>query len=91
MIHWDPVAKTALSDDEVVHKQVQGQLCYVRYAVSGRTQGTRNHRDHNTLGRFIAALCVHLEVPRYQRVHSRPVQVHMVYRTTPILKDTYGT
>src|SRR5687768_694580 len=33
MIHWDPQAKTALSDEEVEYKEVQARLFYVKYYV----------------------------------------------------------
>ncbi len=33
MVHWDPEAKTSLSDEEVLHKDVQAKLYYVRYEV----------------------------------------------------------
>src|SRR6476469_4799474 len=35
MINWDPAAKTALSDEEVEYRDVQGTLYYVRYNVVG--------------------------------------------------------
>src|SRR5215213_11579395 len=34
MINWDPAAKTALSDEEVEHRDVQGKLYYVKYRIS---------------------------------------------------------
>jgi valyl-tRNA synthetase len=40
MINWDPAAKTALSDEEVEYKELQGKLYYVKYFVadaSGKT------------------------------------------------------
>src|SRR3954469_8158196 len=33
MIHWDPSAKTALSDEEVEHKDIQGRLYHVKYFI----------------------------------------------------------
>ncbi len=33
MVNWDPQGKTALSDEEVIYKEVNSRLCYVRYAV----------------------------------------------------------
>ena len=35
MVNWDPVGKTALSDDEVIHKDVQSKLYYIKYAIEG--------------------------------------------------------
>ena len=33
MVNWDPAAKTALSDEEVIHKEQQGKLYYIRYEI----------------------------------------------------------
>ena len=33
MVNWDPVGKTALSDEEVIHKEVNSKLTHVRYAL----------------------------------------------------------
>ena len=41
MVHWDPVAQTALSDEEVIHTEENGKLYYVRYEVLG-TDGDAN-------------------------------------------------
>lgn len=35
MVHWDPAAKTALSDEEVIYKESQGKLYYLRYKIEG--------------------------------------------------------
>ncbi len=34
MVNWDPQGKTAVSDEEVIRKEVNQKLCYIRYAVS---------------------------------------------------------
>src|SRR5690606_38828315 len=33
MVNWDPSAKTALSDEEVIYKEVQGKLYYLKYEI----------------------------------------------------------
>jgi valyl-tRNA synthetase len=33
MVNWDPKAKTAISDEEVIHKEQEGKLYYLRYLV----------------------------------------------------------
>src|SRR5882757_1229621 len=35
MVNWNPERKTALSDEEVIHKEVQSKLYYIRYKVVG--------------------------------------------------------
>lgn len=42
MIHWDPSAKTALSDEEVEYRDVQGKLYYVKYSVKRETANVNN-------------------------------------------------
>ena len=37
MVNWDPLGKTALSDEEVIHKEVNSRLVYVRYAIVDAT------------------------------------------------------
>ena len=39
MVNWDPKALTALSDEEVIHKEVNGKLYYLRYMIEGDTDG----------------------------------------------------
>jgi valyl-tRNA synthetase len=33
MVNWDPAGLTAVSDEEVIHKEVQSKLTYVRYVI----------------------------------------------------------
>ena len=35
MVNWDPKAKTALSDEEVIYKEVQSKLYYIKYRIEG--------------------------------------------------------
>lgn len=35
MINWDPIAQTALSDEEVEYKDGEGKLYYIKYKVAG--------------------------------------------------------
>jgi len=38
MVNWDPKAQTAVSDEEVIHKEVQSKLYHVRYQVEGTSE-----------------------------------------------------
>jgi valyl-tRNA synthetase len=48
MINWDPVAKTALSDEEVEHRDVQGKLYYVKYEILTGEQPAGSETPHNS-------------------------------------------
>ncbi|MEL6152655.1 MAG: valine--tRNA ligase, partial [Bacteroidota bacterium] len=89
MIHWDPVGKTALADEEVIHKAVQGQLYYLRYAVVGNEDAVTiaTTRPETLLGD--TAVCVHPDDPRYQHLHGQQVLVPIVNRPVPVIPDAY--
>ncbi|MHA7877487.1 MAG: valine--tRNA ligase [Bacteroidota bacterium] len=89
MIHWDPVGRTALSDDEVVYKEVQAKLYYVRYAVIGCDEHVTvaTTRPETILGD--TAVCVHPQDTRYQHLKGRQVLVPLANRPIPIIVDTY--
>ncbi len=89
MIHWDPVGQTALSDEEVIYKEVQGQLYYLRYAVIGSNEHITiaTTRPETILGD--TAVGVHPEDTRYQHLHGQQVMVPLVNRPIQIIADTY--
>lgn len=89
MVHWDPVGKTALSDDEVIHKEAQGHLYYIRYAVVGSEEHVTiaTTRPETILGD--TAICIHPEDTRYQHLKGQQVFVPLVNRPIPIIEDTY--
>ena len=89
MIHWDPVGKTALSDDEVLYKKTQGQLYHLRYAVMDSEEYVTiaTTRPETILGD--TAVCVHPKDPRYQHLHGKQVIVPLVNRPVPIVADPY--
>ncbi len=49
MINWDPVAKTALSDEEVEHRDVQGKLYYVKYFIKDDSWQMTDDRSNLTI------------------------------------------
>ncbi|MBA2406496.1 MAG: valine--tRNA ligase, partial [Chitinophagales bacterium] len=63
MIHWDPSAKTALSDEEVIYKEVKSKLCFIRYKIdtlskttTGRSDETDSESNQNNLYITIATV-----------------------------------
>lgn len=89
MINWDPLGKTALSDDEVVYRIVATQLYYIRYAVVGSDQQVviATTRPETILGD--TAICIHPADTRYQYLQGKQVLVPIVNRAIPIITDTY--
>lgn len=89
MIHWDPVGKTALSDDEVIHQSVQGKLYHVRYAIAGTEDYVTiaTTRPETILGD--TAICIHPNDERYQHLHGQQAVVPLVNRPIPIIADDY--
>jgi len=89
MIHWDPVSRTALADDEVIYKETQTKLYYIRYTVVGCDEQVTiaTTRPETILGD--TAICVHPQDTRYQHLHGQEVFVPLVNRAIPIIVDTY--
>lgn len=89
MINWDPVGRTALSDDEVVYRVVASKLYYIRYAVAYSDQHVviATTRPETILGD--TAMCIHPDDTRYQHLKGKQVLVPIVNRAIPVIADTY--
>ena len=105
MINWDPAAKTALSDEEVEYKELQGKLYYVKYKIVDSQQSTVDSKTvdsgQSTVD-FIAiatqrpetimgdtAVCVHPDDERYTHLKGKRVIVPLVNRVVPVIFDEY--
>lgn len=94
MINWDPKAKTALSDEEVEYKDLQGKLYHVKYAIedpNGKATGDfitiATQRPETIMGD--TAICVNPEDGRYALLKGHFAIVPLVNRKVPIIFDTY--
>ncbi|MFA5817162.1 MAG: valine--tRNA ligase [Bacteroidales bacterium] len=90
MVNWDPQAQTAISDEEVVYKEVQSKLYYVRYRIVGEDDSyltVATTRPETILGD--TAICVNPNDPRYQHLKGAKVIVPMVNRVVPVVFDEY--
>ncbi|MBR5464629.1 MAG: valine--tRNA ligase [Alistipes sp.] len=90
MVNWDPSAKTALSDEEVIFKESHGKLYYLRYKVEGSDEAliVATTRPETILGD--TALCVNPNDPRYQHLAPEArVIVPLVGRSIPVIRDEY--
>jgi len=90
MVNWDPKALTAVSDEEVVYKEVQSKLYYVRYKVEGEENEyvtIATTRPETILGD--TAVCMHPDDERYAKYKGKRVIVPIVNRSVPLIYDEY--
>ncbi|MFL5739072.1 MAG: valine--tRNA ligase [Flavisolibacter sp.] len=93
MINWDPAAQTALSDEEVEYRDVQGKLYYVKYKITGSPQTADDYltiatqRPETIMGD--TAVCVHPNDERYRHLKGKKVIVPLVNREVPVIFDEY--
>ena len=90
MVNWDPKALTALSDEEVIYKEVSSKLYYVRYRVEGTDDDwvtIATTRPETILGD--TAICVHPDDERYQHLRGKRIIVPLVNRSIPVIFDEY--
>lgn len=87
MVNWDPVAKTAVSDEEVYFKQLSSKLVYVKYKiVDGDGYLTvATVRPETIMGDV--AVAVHPDDERYKLLAGKKVIVPLVNREVPIIFD----
>jgi valyl-tRNA synthetase len=89
MVNWDPQALTAVSDEEVVYREVQSKLYYIRYRVEGEEDylTVATTRPETILGD--TAVCVHPDDDRFKKYHDKKVLVPLVERPVPVIVDEY--
>lgn len=89
MINWDPEAKTNISDEEVIYKEHNGKLYFLRYKVA--------HEDHYVIVATTrpetifgdTALCINPNDERYQFLKGKKVIVPICNREIPVIEDEY--
>jgi valyl-tRNA synthetase len=91
MVNWDPKALTALSDEEVIHKEVNGKLYYLRYKIEGDPAGAyavvATTRPETIMGD--TAMCINPNDPKNAHLKGKRVIVPLVNRVIPVIEDDY--
>ena len=95
MVNWDPQGKTALSDEEVIFKDVNSKLYYIKYFLTDNetNQATDDFvviattRPETILAD--TAVCVNPNDERFKHLIGRKVLVPFINRTIEIIADEY--
>ncbi len=89
MVNWDPAGKTALSDDEVIHREVNSKLYHIRYQIEGSDEylTIATTRPETILGD--TAICVNPEDERYRHLKGKKAIVPLINRSVPVIQDEY--
>ncbi len=93
MVNWDPQGRTALSDEEVIRREVDQTLYYVKYAVG---DATGEHPSYLTIATTRpetimadTAVCINPNDPRYAHLRGKKAFVPLIDREIPIIEDEY--
>jgi valyl-tRNA synthetase len=93
MVNWDPQGKTGISDEEVIRKEVNQKLYYIRYNVLGDEPGgylvIATTRPETIMAD--AAICINPKDERYLHLHGKKAVIPLINREIPIIPDEYVT
>jgi valyl-tRNA synthetase len=92
MVNWDPLGKTALSDEEVIEKEIMAKLYYVKYPVvgmEGEFMIIATTRPETIMAD--TALCINPNDERYMAYHGKSVSIPLLGREIPVITDEYVT
>ncbi len=89
MVNWDPASKSAISDEEVFYKEVQGKLWYFKYPVKGTNEFVvvATTRPETMLGD--TGVAVNPEDERYKHLIGKTIILPIVGREIPLFADEY--
>jgi valyl-tRNA synthetase len=107
MVNWDPQGKTAVSDEEVIRKEVNQKLYYIRYQVASPESKVESEKtsdsglqtkDFLTIATTRpetimadAAICINPNDERYTHLHGKKVFIPLINREIPVILDNYVT
>ncbi len=88
-VNWDPKAKTTLSDEEVIFKEIQGNLYHIKYKIKDSDDFivVATTRPETIFGD--SAICVNPNDDRYKKLISKEIIVPICDRAVPVIVDEY--
>lgn len=90
MVNWDPAGKTAVSDEEVIRKEVNQKLYYIKYLIAGTTDQfltIATTRPETIMAD--AAICINPNDERFTHLKGKKVFVPLVNHEIPVIEDEY--
>jgi valyl-tRNA synthetase len=89
MVNWDPAAQTAVSDEEVIHKEIESKLYYISYEIENSDEKITiaTTRPETVLGD--TAICVNPNDSRFKHLKNKKAIVPLINRIIPIIFDEY--
>ena len=91
LVNWDPGLKTAISDLEVIQKEIEGNLWYIRYPFEEDSKNSiiiATTRPETMFGD--TAIAVHPDDERYKKLIGKKIIIPVVNRVIPIIEDEYA-
>ena len=91
LVNWDPALKTAISDLEVIQKEMDGHLWYIRYNFEEDSKNSitiATTRPETMFGD--TAIAVHPKDKRYKKLVGKKIVIPIVNRAIPIIEDEYA-
>jgi len=89
MVNWDPVGKTALSDEEVLHTTENSKLYYVKYKVADSNEFITIATTRPETILADTAICVNPNDDRFKHLHGKKAIVPFVNREISVITDDY--
>lgn len=89
MVNWDPKGKTALSDDEVIFKEVASTLYHIAYKIEGSDESLTIATTRPETIMADVAICIHPEDDRYSHLKGKKALIPLIERPIPIIEDEY--
>ena len=89
MVNWDSEAQTAVSDEEVLYKEIDSKLFHISYQIENKNEKVivATTRPETILGD--TAICVNPKDKRYSNLVGKNVYVPLINRKIPIISDKY--
>lgn len=93
MVNWDPQGQTAVSDEEVIHKETPSKLYYLKYNISKNGENTGEHiviattRPETIMAD--TAVCINPQDERFSHLKGKKVQIPLIDKEIPVIEDEY--